>query len=240
MKFALILAGGTGQRMGNAQTPKQFLLLNNKAILLHTLEKFYLFKDEFEKIIVAAHPNWVAYTRDLVSKNFLNGLDVFEVISGGGSRHDTVLAGIEYINRSFEVLSTDIVLTHDAVRPFISYKIIRENIDKTVEYGSVDTVIESIDTIVCSKDGVQISDIPNRAHFYQGQTPQSFYVKELLDTYRSVTQNQLDAATDIAKLYRLLDKPVYLVKGEQVNFKITTSFDLSIARAMLEGDDKGD
>ncbi|MFJ7825284.1 2-C-methyl-D-erythritol 4-phosphate cytidylyltransferase [Psychrobacillus sp. NPDC096623] len=240
MNFALILAGGTGQRMGNVQVPKQFLLLNNKAILLHTLEKFYLLKEEFEKIIIAAHPSWFAYTRDLIEKNFAPDAEVFEVITGGGTRHDTVKRGLSFLQNNFELTSNDIILTHDAVRPFISYKIIKENIEKTLQFSAVDTVISSIDTIVYSEDGEQISEIPERSKYYHGQTPQSFKIQELIDIYNNVSEKNLDNTTDVAKLYRLLNKTVYLVKGEQLNFKITTPFDLTIARALLERDGKGD
>lgn len=234
MKFALILAGGTGQRMGNVEMPKQFLLLKNKAILLHTLEKFYLFKDEFTKIVIATHANWLAYTQDLIKKNFPHDASIFEVIKGGEQRNDTVLAGLQYITGNYAIDDGSIILTHDAVRPFISYRIIRDNIDKTIKYGAVDTVIDSIDTIVYSENGEEITSIPERSKHYQGQTPQSFRIKELLTAYSQLTKEQLDNATDVAKLYQLVGKSVYLVNGEQLNFKITTPFDLTVAKALLE------
>jgi len=234
MKFALILAGGTGQRMGNVEMPKQFLQLKNKAIILHTLEKFFLFKEVFTKIIVVTHPSWIAYTHDLIRKNFPHAGDIFDVIKAGETRNETVLIGLKYIQSQFDLTEDAIVLTHDAVRPFISHRVIRENIEKTIQFGAVDTVISSIDTIVYSEDGEQITSIPERSKYYQGQTPQSFKVKELLDSYAQLSREQMDMATDVAKLYRLLNKPVYLVKGEQLNFKITTPFDLSVAKALLE------
>lgn len=234
MKFALILAGGTGQRMGNVELPKQFILLNNKAILLHTLEKFYLFKDELTKIVIATHASWLAYTQDLIKKNFPKDASIFEVIKGGEQRNDTVLAGLQYITENYDIDDESIIMTHDAVRPFISYRIIRNNIDKTLQFGAVDTVIDSIDTIVYSENGEDITSIPERSKYYQGQTPQSFRINELINAYSQLTKEQLNNATDVAKLYRLLDKSVYLVKGEQLNFKITTPFDLTVAKALLE------
>jgi D-ribitol-5-phosphate cytidylyltransferase len=240
MKLALILAGGSGRRMENVDTPKQFLLLNNKAILLHTLEKFFLFKNEIDKMIIATHPVWQAYTRDLISKNFGEDASVFEVISGGETRHQTIKKGLCYIQDNYEIDSTDIILTHDAVRPFVSFRIIQDNLEYTARYGAVDTVIPAVDTIVCSEDGITIKNIPDRNNFYQGQTPQSFFIKELIDAYNQLSDIQLENTTDIAKVYRLLKKPVYLVMGEQVNYKITTPFDLSIARTMLEGTDVND
>lgn len=240
MKVALILAGGSGQRMGNTETPKQFLLLNDKAILLHTLEKFFLFKGCLDKIVIAVHPGWKAYTKDLITKNFPSDNLLFEVISGGKSRHETILLGLNYLRDNFEIKENDIILTHDAVRPFISYRIIKDNLEATAKYGAVDTVVQSIDTIVWSEDGVMITDIPKRNQYYHGQTPQSFFIQELIDVYDQFSKEQLEKTTDVAKLYRILDKPVYLVKGEQVNFKITTPFDLNMARAFIKGESLND
>lgn len=234
MKYALILAGGTGQRMGNSQTPKQFLLLNNKAILLHTVEKFYMFKEELEKIIIATPSNWIAYTVDLLRKYFIDADEVFKVIEGGSNRNETVKKGVNYIKDNFSTTEDSIILTHDAVRPFISYRIIRDNIDKAQQYGAVDTVISCTDTIVYSDNGQMITDIPERDKYYQGQTPQTFKIHGLVEIYKNLSSYQLEQATDVAKLYKILKKDVYLVEGEQLNFKITTPFDLNMARGILE------
>lgn len=240
MNIALILAGGSGQRMGNLEMPKQFLLLDNKAVLLHTLEKFFLFKEEINKVIIATHPSWLAYTKDLIEKNFGMNSSFFEVIVGGSTRHQTIKRGLHYIKKQYLTASTDIILTHDAVRPFISYRIIKENLEATANYGAVDTVIPAVDTIVWSVDGTTIKDIPDRNEYYQGQTPQSFFIQELSEAYQQMDDDDVERTTDIAKLYRLLNKPVHLVKGDQLNFKITTPFDLSIARALLEGAGESD
>lgn len=240
MNFALILAGGSGQRMGNLDMPKQFLLLDNKAILLHTLEKFFVFRNKIDRVIVATHPQWIAYTKDLIKGNFQEESTFFEVIAGGETRHETVKIGFEHIKEHYDLSEKDMILTHDAVRPFISYRIIKDNIESTLKYGAVDTVIPAVDTIVCSKDGIEIADIPNRSEYYQGQTPQSFFIKDLIEVYEQFSNEQLEATTDVAKLYRLLNKSVHLVMGEQMNFKITTPFDLSMARALLERTDLGD
>ncbi|WP_017756437.1 IspD/TarI family cytidylyltransferase [Calidifontibacillus oryziterrae] len=234
MNIALILAGGSGQRMGNIDMPKQFLILDNKAILLHTLEKFFVFRHEIDKVIVATHPTWFAYTRDLISRNFKKQSSYFEVITGGTTRHSTVRIGLKHIQQSYDPQDDDVVLTHDAVRPFVSYRIIKENIKGTQKWGAVDTVIPAVDTIVYSKDGLKIAEIPKREEYYQGQTPQSFFINELVSVYSQFTDEQLESTTDVAKLYRLLNKSVYLVMGEQNNFKITTPFDLSMARALIE------
>lgn len=240
MNIALILAGGSGQRMGNIDMPKQFLLLDNKAILLHTLEKFFVFEHEIDKVFVATHPGWIAYTKDLITKNFKEKSGFFEVITGGDTRHQTVKIGLEHIQKNYTISQDDIILTHDAVRPFISYRIIKENIEGARKWGAVDTVIPATDTIVYSIDGVKITDIPKRDEYYQGQTPQSFFIKDLIDVYSQFSSEQLEATTDVAKLYRLLGKNVNLVVGEQSNLKITTPFDLSIARALLERNDLDD
>lgn len=87
--------------------------------------------------------------------------------------------GIRYVEKEFGLNEDDIIVTHDAVRPFITHRIIEENIDMALEFGSVDTVIPAVDTIVESTNHDFITDIPVRGNIYQGQTPQSFNMKTI-------------------------------------------------------------
>src|SRR5690625_2653728 len=168
MIYAGILAGGQGTRMGNVPMPKQFLLLNDKPILVHTVEKFIL-NSQFNKIIIATPKDWINYTQDILSKFNINLPNVI-VIEGGSERNDTIMNIIKYIEEKEGLTDEDILVTHDAVRPFLTHRIIEENIKMGMEYGAVDTVIEAIDTIVESTDKQFIKDIPRRDIMYQGQT----------------------------------------------------------------------
>ncbi|MBO1199408.1 D-ribitol-5-phosphate cytidylyltransferase [Staphylococcus simiae] len=234
MKYAGILAGGIGSRMGNVPLPKQFLDLDNKPILIHTLEKFILI-NEFEKIIIATPQQWVTHTKDTLKK-FKISDDRIEVVQGGADRNDTIMNIINFIEQEKGLNDEDIIVTHDAVRPFLTHRIINENITAAMEYGAVDTVIDAIDTIVTSKNDEIIDSIPVRNEMYQGQTPQSFNIKLLKESYNQLTNEQKSILSDACKIIVETNKPVRLVKGELYNIKVTTPYDLKVADAIIRGD----
>lgn len=230
MIYAQILAGGKGTRMGNTDMPKQFLMLGTKPIIIHTIEQF-LINSKFSKILVACPKDWVSYMNDLLDKYLPNSKVI--VIEGGTTRNETIMNGCKYIEDKYGLNDDDIIVTHDAVRPFITPRIIDDNIDGMNDYDAVDTVIPATDTIVESKNGDIISDIPNRAYLYQGQTPQSFNIKKLINIYKSLTEDEKSILTDACKIFSIKKKKVKIVRGETYNIKITDIHDLKIANAIL-------
>ena len=124
-------------------------------------------------------------------------------------------------------------MTHDSVRPFVTHRILEENIRYAREYGACDTVIPASDTIVQSLDHEKINDIPDRRFMYQGQTPQSFRVKQLRDIYESLTDEEKEILTDASKIMVLKGHHVHLVRGEVYNIKITYPYDVTVAKALL-------
>ena len=230
MIYAQILAGGKGTRMGNTDMPKQFLMLGTKPIIIHTIEQF-LINSKFSKILVACPKDWVSYMNDLLDKYLPNSKVI--VIEGGTTRNETIMNGCKYIEDKYGLNDDDIIVTHDAVRPFITPRIIDDNIDGMNDYDAVDTVIPATDTIVESKNGDVISDIPNRAYLYQGQTPQSFNIKKLINIYKSLTEDEKSILTDACKIFSIKKKKVKIVRGETYNIKITDIHDLKIANAIL-------
>lgn len=236
MIYAEILAGGKGSRMGYTEMPKQFLNIGNKPIIVHTLEMFLL-NSRFSKIIVVTPKQWVQHTNDLINKYLSK--DSYQricVCEGGTDRNESIMSGIRYIEHNFGIDDDDVIVTHDAVRPFLTHRIIDENIDMAIEHGATDTVIPSFDTIVESKDGDIIADIPRRDYMYQGQTPQSFNIKKLIYLYDSLTKEEKTILTDAAKIFVVKGESVKLVNGEVFNIKITTKYDFKIAKALLNGD----
>lgn len=231
MIFAVILAGGTGSRMGVSDTPKQFLEIKGKPILNHTIEKF-LPNPRFEKIIVLSPKKWVHHTKEIIKK-YTGDTDRITVIEGGATRNETIMNAIAYIDREYTLDDDTIIVTHDSVRPFLTHRIIEENIEAAIRDGACDTVIPATDTIVES-EGVAITAIPDRRRMYQGQTPQSFKAKLLRDTYMSLSDDEKEILTDAAKILVLKGKKVSLVRGETFNIKITYPYDLKIARSLLE------
>src|SRR5699024_5960817 len=233
MIYAGILAGGQGTRMGNVPMPKQFLLLNDKPIIIHTLEKFAL-NPRFEKIVIASPKEWINYTEDTLKKYELN-LPTIKVVEGGSERNDTIMNIIKHIEAEKGLTEEDILVTHDAVRPFLTHRIIDDNIEMGKEFGAVDTVIEAIDTIVESEDNEFISDIPQRDIMYQGQTPQTFRMNTLKSLYNDLTDNEKNILTYACKIFSLKGEKVKLAKGEIFNIKITTPYDLNVANSIIKG-----
>ena len=131
-------------------------------------------------------------------------------------------------------------MTHDSVRPFVTHRIIEENIDGAIRYGACDTVVAASDTIVESRDGVVISNIPDRMQMYQGQTPQSFKAEKLMNIFDSLLPEEKEILTDAAKIFVMKGEPVHLVKGEVFNTKITYSYDLEVAEAMIRRKDNAE
>ena len=234
MVFAVICAGGIGSRMGNAEKPKQYLNVGGKPIILHTIEKFVV-NEEFEKIIVLVPESWISYTKDIINKH-LQGIEKVEVMAGGGDRNSTIMNAINYIEEKFGLDDDTIIVTHDAVRPFVTHRIIMDNIEAAVKVGACDTVIPATDTIVESLDGEKISSIPDRSKVYQGQTPQSFRAKRLKELYSSLTDEEKAILTDAAKIYLLKGEAVHLVRGEVFNIKITYPYDLTVAETLINTD----
>ena len=237
--FAAILAGGSGTRMGNPDKPKQFWMMGDRPVIAHTVEKFCLVS-EIDKVIVLAPQSWLQQTHDILQRHLGHMADNIAVVVGGAERNDTIMNAIDYIEREYGLGDDDVIVTHDAVRPFVSYRIIQENIEMAREIGAVDTVIPATDTIVQSVDGKIITSIPNRAEYYQGQTPQSFNIIRLRKLFEELTDDEKAVLTDACKILVLKGEDVALVRGDVSNIKLTYTNDMRIARAMLADDDKAD
>ncbi|HAB0622966.1 TPA_asm: 2-C-methyl-D-erythritol 4-phosphate cytidylyltransferase [Listeria monocytogenes] len=231
MIYAQILAGGKGTRMGNVSMPKQFLPLNGKPIIVHTVEKFIL-NTRFDKILISSPKEWMNHAEDNIKKYISD--DRIVVIEGGEDRNETIMNGIRFVEKTYGLTDDDIIVTHDAVRPFLTHRIIEENIDAALETGAVDTVIEALDTIVESSNHEVITDIPVRDHMYQGQTPQSFNMKKVFNHYQNLTPEKKQILTDACKICLLAGDDVKLVKGEIFNIKITTPYELKVANAIIQ------
>ena len=235
MIFGAILAGGTGTRMNMTDMPKQFLPLGGKPVVIHTLEKFLLCP-RLEQIYIGVHPNWVLHMEDLVEKYICVRRECVHVVEGGADRNSTIMNIVSAIERDFGESPDNYIITHDSVRPFITSRILNDNIDAVLKYQACDTVIPATDTIVVSEDGEQISEIPVRSRMYQGQTPQSFQIDLLKELYQSLDEQEKAELTDACKMAVVRNRKVYLVNGEPSNLKITTVSDYKIAQAMVGGE----
>ncbi|WP_053218153.1 IspD/TarI family cytidylyltransferase [Virgibacillus senegalensis] len=232
MIYAEILAGGKGTRMGNINMPKQFITIDGTPIIIHTIEKFIL-NDRFEKILIVSPKEWINYTKDIIKKH-IGENNRLVVVEGGSDRNESIMSGIHYIEKEFGINDDDVIVTHDSVRPFLTHRIIEENIDEVLKHGAVDTAIEAVDTILQSEDGEIIDNIPIRDTMFQGQTPQSFHINTLVNHYNALSDDEKTILTDACKICALKGEKVKIVKGELFNIKITTPYDLKVAKAILQ------
>ena len=126
MIYAEILAGGNGRRMGDTDLPKQFMILGTKPIIIHTIEQFLL-DQRINKIIVCCPKNWISYMQDTLKKYIPEENNII-VVEGGTTRNESIMNGCKYIEENFDLKDNDIIITHDAVRPFVTKRIIDDNI----------------------------------------------------------------------------------------------------------------
>ncbi len=231
--YGVVLAGGKGTRMGNVEKPKQFMEVGGKPIIIHTIEKFVVCQ-EFDKVLVLSPKQWINHTQDLIKK-FIPNCDNVVVLEGGSTRNETIMNSIKYIDEQGCLDEETIIVTHDSVRPFVTHRILEENVKYAKEFGACDTVIPATDTIVESMNNQFITEIPDRSKMYQGQTPQTFKAKMLRELYNSLSEDEKTVLTDACKILVLKGKEIHLVDGEVFNIKITYPYDLRVAESLLGG-----
>lgn len=219
-RVALIFAGGTGQRMG-AEIPKQFMKVQGREIIVHTLEKFDV-NENIDEVIVCCIEDWIPYLNKLVSRYDLE--KVVSVIPGGNSGQDTIFKGLQEAKTRYE---NAIVLIHDGVRPLITEDTIDRCVDAVEKFGSAITVTPAFETPVISYDGENVEEMPLRKHVYTAQAPQAFYLNDVYNLHlveRQVNPNY-DGIVDSCGLFFKNGIKCHLVEGNRGNVKVTTPED---------------
>ena len=233
MNFAAVMAGGSGRRMGVTDVPKQFLSLDGLPIIIHTLKTFAAC-DEIANTVVMCPNAWVDYTKKLIDKHLDGVSGRVSVAPGGATRNETLEKAVDFICRNFAADNDSVIVTHDAVRPFVTAEMISENIKYASLYAACNTVIEATDTVAISADGQFIDASPDRSTVFNCQTPQSFRLGEYLDSLQKLEKKQRDALTDACSLFTLTGKKVYMAKGGIDNIKITRPADIITAENILK------
>jgi 2-C-methyl-D-erythritol 4-phosphate cytidylyltransferase len=208
--------GGSGARFGSS-IPKQFHRISGKKIYQHTLERFQESR-LFDAIVLVCRASWV----DVVAREVPPSV---RVIEGGETRQESAYRGLIACGPG-----TEIVVIHDAVRPFVNHDILLRNIAGARTYGAVDTCIPSTDTLVHAPAAEQIRAIPNRAHYLRGQTPQSFRYPLIFEAHERARGS---AYSDDCRLVLEMGRPVHVVLGDEHNIKITTELDLFLAEHLF-------
>lgn len=233
MNYAIILAGGTGQRMNRNGMPKQFLELYGKPIIIYTLEVFQE-SELVDEIIIPCNQEWIDHLKQLIAKYQIH--KVKYIVPGGIDRTHSVQIGLNVIA---DILTDqDFVMIHDGVRPLIQQSTIRKNIETARQFGNAMTVHPNIETVVVTDENyAQIEDFKNRDVTYTLTAPQTFRAKELIETLTEFSNLHIQSSVpllDLSMVYASMGKEVYLVRESGNNLKITTPEDYFYLKAYLE------
>lgn len=216
---ALLLMGGLGRRFGS-EIPKQFHSLAGKPVFIHTLHAF-LSMEIFDEIILSCHRDWMEFVKKLLPKSDCE----IRIVEGGETRQESSRLGLLGFQKA-----PDIVCIHDAVRPFVTQKIIHQNVEKASTIGAVDTCIASMDTLVYAPSSDLIDSIPVRSQYLRGQTPQTFSYPLIL---RAHAETMCRDSSDDCQLVLDLGHPIGVVIGDEGNIKITSGLDLFFAEQLI-------
>lgn len=228
MVFAAILAGGKGTRVGT-NVPKQFLDLGGKPILIRTIDTF-LYSRLCDIIYVSVNEMWLEYTKQLVNDNYsVEDQKKFRFVCGGKERIMSFLNVIYDIKDKYGIHETDMVLSHDAVRPFVTTDVIKDCIEKTKEYKVAMASIQSADTTYAMGREGFLTSTYNRKTLYLGQTPQGCRMDFMYDVINSYTEEELLSMTGTSQLFINRNIDVKVSLGDVNNLKITTLKDIDFA-----------
>lgn len=230
MNIAIIFAGGSGVRMG-AGVPKQFLEINGKPVIIYTLQLFQ-YHNEIDKIYLAILEDYMDYMEDLVNEYSLS--KVVKILPGGATAQDSIYHALKAAEA--ENPEDSVVLIHDGVRPFVSYDTISRNIAGVRENGNAITSTSCYETIIISKDGDSVQEVPFRKETFSAQAPQSFYLKDIIAAHDYVRglSTRYDNMVDACTICKSQGIEVHLVEGNRGNIKVTTPEDVYMFRALLQ------
>ncbi|HUG29730.1 MAG TPA: bifunctional cytidylyltransferase/SDR family oxidoreductase [Candidatus Limnocylindria bacterium] len=225
---ALVLAGGSGDRFG-AEMPKQFVRLAGEPILLRSIRA--IAGAGIDRLVVVTHPSWLRETRALVAEAGVG--PPVAVVAGGSTRNESTRNGLA----ALDAADDDIVVIHDAVRPLVPSEVVLRSIEPIMSgrADGTDTVIPSADTLVVV-EGEDVVEIPDRARYRRGQTPQSFRMSVLRRAYdAAAAAGDLSATDDCSLVLRHVPGArIVAVPGDEINLKITTRIDMVLADRMIQ------
>lgn len=229
MNIAILTAGGIGSRT-HQDLPKQFITVNNKPIIIYTLEAFQQHPN-IDEIYVACLEGW-ENVLEAYAKQF-NITKLKRIVCGGATGQASIYNAMRAIKEDYDNTSEIVVLIHDGNRPMVSQDVITDNIVKQKVYGSAVTVIPTTEVVFVSRDGVSSNESLNREELWRTQTPHAYKFDELFGVHcRAIG----DGITNTAASCSLMQKygyPTYFSKGSEKNIKITTVEDIEIFKALL-------
>ncbi len=238
MNTALIFAGGVGRRMNSGNVPKQFLELDGKPVIIHTVEHFEK-HPMIDSIVVVMVEDWIGRFNDMIEEFGIT--KVISVVPGGSTGQESIRNGLFEIERLSPVSPEEVtVLIHDGVRPLINEKVITDNINCVKEYGNAITVVPSIETVIEIDDDGDIFKVADRSCYRLARAPQSFILSDILAAHRRSLEDGTDYIIDSAMLMRHYGAILHTVEGPMENIKITTPMDYIVFKAMAKARENGE
>lgn len=217
--YALIVAGGSGNRM-NSAVPKQFMLLNNKPVLMHTIERFIKFSGNMQVWVVLPENQFETWKELCSEYNFTTE---HKLVAGGTERFYSVKNGLDALP------DDGLVFIHDGVRPLVSNETIKLCLNATLEFGNAVPVLPVVESLRQVKFGH--SKMVNRKHFVAIQTPQVFKTAEIKAAY---ALGYDPSFTDDTSVLERTGTEIHLVEGNRENIKITHPLDFKIAEVLFD------
>lgn len=227
MNIGLIIAGGTGARM-QQDIPKQFITINEKPVIVYTLEAFQN-HPEIDSIAVVCIEGWENVLR-AYAKQF-NITKLKYIVPGGENGQSSIRNGIFELEKYFS--EKDIVLIHDAIRPMVSAEIISDCIVKAEKYGNAISVIPCAEAMMETEDGLVSTGSYSRDKLKRTQTPQGFKLGEISKLHKEALEKGILNSVASCTLMIELGRQVHFSIGSEKNIKLTTLDDLDIFKALL-------
>lgn len=228
--LAIIFAGGSGARMGSG-TPKQFLEINGKPIIIHTLE---IFDDhpKIDGIYVACKEDYIPQLKKYIKRFMVE--KVKKIVPGGATGQDSIYNALSAA--AAENPGDSVVLIHDGVRPCILPETIDDNLASVEKYGNAITCTAFYETPIVSHDGITVEEMPPRSKFFTAQAPQSFRLEDVMASHAKIRQENptYEGIVDTCTLMKRTGHELHIVPGPRGNIKVTTPEDLYSFRAMIQ------
>lgn len=230
-RIAIIFAGGYGVRFGNDNNlPKQFVLINNIPILIHTLKIFDNHK-EIDQIYLVMLRDYVNYTEELIKTYNIN--KVKKIVIGGETSQDSIYNGLLAVAE--ENSKDSIVLIHDGVRPIVDDYVISNNIKSVLGNGNAITCTPCYETVLISNNAQNPYKVPIRRNTFVAQAPQSFFLKEIIEAH-DIIRNRKERYNDIVDsctMFNFLGKKTYMIEGNFYNIKLTRKEDVGLIETIM-------
>lgn len=228
MNYALIFAGGTGQRMNSRAKPKQFLELHGKPILIYTLEWFEK-HPMIDGIFIVCLGGWETELESALKQYRIKKVKL--IVPGGSTGHESIYNGLQAMKEMCE--PEDVILIHDGVRPLISAELITENINCVEKYGNSITVEGAAESVVKRNVKGIIAEVPERNLMGIAKAPQCFRYKDILEVHELAKRDQFFAIDSCHLMYHY-GRTLYEVESTPYNIKIATPSDFYVFRALYE------